>query len=72
MRPVRDVIASHAPELLKIPGVVGVYEGETASHTPCVRIMVVKRTRALEARLPRRLESYPVEIEAGGEVKPLD
>jgi hypothetical protein len=71
MRTVHDVIDAHSAELLKVPGVVGVYEGETSKHRPCVRIMVVKLTSELESRLPRRLEGYPVEIEESGEIQPM-
>jgi hypothetical protein len=71
MPPIAQVIERHAPELMKIPGVVGVYEGETRAHAPCIRIMVVKRTRDLEARLPRRLEGHPVEIEETGVIRPM-
>ena len=72
VRPARDVIDAHAPELMKISGVVGVYEGETRRHAPCIRIMVAKRTRALERALPRRLDGYPVEIEETGEIRPME
>lgn len=71
MRPAREVIEAHAPELMKIPGVVGVYEGETKRGAPCIRVMVEKRTRDLEARLPDRLEGYPVEIEESGPIRPM-
>lgn len=71
MRPVAEVIAAHAPELMKIPGVAGVYEGETRDHTPCVRVMVVKRTKELDSRLPRKLDGYPVEVEETGVIRPL-
>jgi hypothetical protein len=71
MKPVADVIAAHAPELMKIEGVAGVYEGETAQRRPCVRIMLVKRTPELESKLPRTLDGYPVEIEETGEIKPM-
>ncbi len=69
--PIADAIARHAPELMAIPGVVGVYEGETARRTPCIRILVVKRTRELEKRLPRVLEGWPVEIEVSGVIRPM-
>ena len=71
MPTIADIIARRAPELMKIPGVVGVYEGETSAHAPCIRIMVVKRTRELEARLPRVLEGTPVEIEETGVIRPM-
>ena len=71
MAPIAQVIERRAPELMKIAGVVGVYEGETRRHAPCIRIMVAKRTHELEARLPRRLEGYPVEIEETGVIRPM-
>lgn len=69
--PVADIIARHAPELMRVPGVVGVYEGETGRHTPCIRILVARRTSELEKRLPRELEGRPVEIEVTGVIRPL-
>ncbi len=69
--PIAEVIARHAPELMRIPGVVGVYEGETAAHARCIRIMVAKRTPELERRLPRTLEGHPVEIEETGVIRPM-
>ncbi len=71
VRPVAEVIAARAPELMAIPGVAGVYEGETRRRAPCIRVMVVRRTRELEARLPKTLDGYPVEIEETGEIRPL-
>ncbi len=69
--PIADVIAKHAPELLKNAGVVGVYEGRTTRGAPCIRIMVAKRTRELVARLPRMLEGYAVEIDETGAIEPM-
>ncbi len=69
--PIAETIARHAPELMRIPGVVGVYEGESAAHAPCIRIMVAKRTPELERRLPRTLEGHPVEIEETGVIRPM-
>jgi hypothetical protein len=69
--PIADTIVRHAPELMKIPGVVGVYEGETRRHVPCIRIMVERRTPELEHRLPRRLEGHPVEIDETGVIRPM-
>ncbi len=72
--PVRDiaaVIAAHVPGLMQHPGVVGVYEGETRDHRPCIRIMVKRRTPELTAVLPKRLDGYPVEIEETGDIVPL-
>lgn len=72
VRPIADVIAARSGELMAIPGVVGVYEGLGRGGAPCVRVMVEKRTRALESKLPKTLDGWPVEIEAGGPVRPMD
>jgi hypothetical protein len=69
--PIAEVIARHAPDLMKIPGVVGVYEGETRRHQPCIRIMVDRRSPERDARLPRTLDGYPVEIEVTGVIRPM-
>ena len=71
MTAIAEVIARHAPELMKHPGVVGVYEGRTSRGATCIRIMVAKRTRELVARLPRTLEGYPVEIDETGVIEPM-
>ena len=71
MTPIADVIARHSAELMAIPGVVGLYQGETRRHTPCVRIMVARRTQELVARLPKSLDGHVVEVEETGEIKPL-
>ena len=67
---IADVIARHSSELMGVPGVVGVYEGETHGHR-VVRIMVAKRTPELVARLPSTLEGHSVEIEETGVVRPM-
>lgn len=67
------LIATHASELMAIPGVAGVAAGLLDDgRTPCLRLLVVARTRELEARLPRTLEGHPVVIEEAGRIRPLD
>jgi len=70
-RSAKSVIEAHAPSLMAIPGVVGVYEGARDDGTVVIRIMVVRRTPELDQKLPRRLDGYPVEIEATGVIRPL-
>ena len=65
------VIARNATTLMGIPGVVGVYEGETAGK-PVLRVMVVAREDSILKKLPRTLEGYDVEIEVGGPVRPMN
>lgn len=64
------VIARHATELMGIPGVVGVYEGETEGR-PVLRVMVLSRADSTLKRIPKTLEGYDVEVEVGGPIKPM-
>jgi hypothetical protein len=64
-------IERHSAELLEIPGVVGVAEG-VANEEPVVQILVVRRTPALVAQLPRTLDSHPVVIMETGEIRARD
>ncbi len=57
---------------MTIPGVVGIYVGVLDDgKTPCLKVMVVKKTPELEKRIPRELEGYRVVIEETGEIKPM-
>ncbi|PZR75794.1 MAG: hypothetical protein DLM52_07040 [Chthoniobacterales bacterium] len=69
---VNAVLAAHDKELLRIPDVTGVYVGVLKDGTtPCLRVMLKKRTPAVERALPRELQGYPVEVEVSGEIRPL-
>lgn len=71
-RDINAVLRAHDRELLAIPGVVGVYVGLLPDQkTPCLRVMAVKKTRALERATPKSLEGYPVEIEETGAIRPM-
>lgn len=67
-RPLAEVLAAHTPELMRTAGVVGTAESRLADGRPCILVLVVRRTPELEARLPRRLEGWPVKIEVTGEL----
>ena len=64
-------IERHSARLLEISGVVGVAEG-VSDGKPVVQILVVQRTPALEARLPRTLEGHPVVILETDEIRAQD
>ena len=66
--PIAHVIDRHSPELLEIPGVVGLAEGERDGQ-PVVQILIVRRTPDLLARLPRTLDGYPVVVVESGEIR---
>lgn len=70
-RSIEDVLRDHTAELMAVPGVVGVYQGARDDGTPCLRVMVIRRTPEIDAAIPEQIEGYPVEIEAGGEIRPL-
>lgn len=65
------VIARNATTLMGIPGVVGVYEGETGGK-PVLRVMVTSRADSTLSRIPRTLEGYDVEVEVSGPIKPMN
>ena len=65
------VIARNATTLMGIPGVVGVYEGETDGK-PVLRVMVLSRADSTLKRIPKTLEGYDVEVEVSGPIKPMN
>lgn len=71
MPPIAEVLERHTDSLLSVPGVVGVAEGESGGR-PVIRVFVERRTRELEARLPRALEGYPVVVVESGEIQARD
>jgi hypothetical protein len=71
MKTIEQVQEEHTPTLMSLTGVVGTFIGVTADDKPCIKVMVVRRTRELEGRIPSQLEGYPVEIFESGEIRPL-
>ncbi len=67
---IEEVIARHSRDLMAIPGVVGTAEGKCGGK-PCIKVYVKKKTPALAAKIPERIEGYPVEIEETGRLKAL-
>jgi hypothetical protein len=67
------VIAEHAEEWLAIPGVEGAAVGLLEDgRTPCLQILVERRTDELAARLPASVEGHPVVLVESGGLEPLD
>ena len=71
-RPLADVIRDRAAELMALPGVVGVAEGALADGSPCLRVYIERRSPELDARLPRTLEGWPVDVEVSGAFRAMD
>ena len=71
-RDIDTVLRAHDKELLTIPGVVGVYVGLRADQkTPCLRVMVVKKTKDLEQAIPKSIEGYSVALDETGVIRPM-
>ncbi len=71
-RDINDVLRAHDQELLAIPGVVGVYVGALADgKTPCLKVMLARKSPETERAIPKTLEGYPVVTEVTGEIRPL-
>lgn len=70
-RDIQTVMDAHVDSLMAIDGVVGVAIGELADRTPYIMVLVVEETDMIKRRIPKSLEGHPVEIIAGGEIKPL-
>ena len=69
---INSVLRAHQDELMAIPGVVGVYVGlMDDGKIPCLKVMVVKKTKGLEREIPKSLEGYPVVIEETGVIRPI-
>lgn len=70
LRPIEMVLKEHTPEWMSIPGVVGCGIGEKKGK-PCILILVVKRTKELNTRLPKQVEGYSVVVKESGVIRAL-
>jgi hypothetical protein len=71
-RDINAVLSDHDKELLAIPDVVGVYVALLEDgKTPCLKVMLARKTAETERAIPRTLEGYPVVSEVTGEIRPM-
>lgn len=71
-RDINAVLRDHDKELLKIPGVVGVYVAVLDDgKTSCLKVMLARKTPESERDIPKSIEGYPVVPEVTGEIRPL-
>jgi hypothetical protein len=69
---INEVLAAHQAELMRIPGVVGVFVGLAEDEkTECIKVMLKAADAAAEGRIPMTLEGYRVIAEVTGEIRPL-
>lgn len=64
---VKEVLERHTEELMSLPGVTGIAEG-LYHGSPCIKVLVIKKTPELEEQIPSSLEDYPVMIEETGKI----
>ena len=67
---IEEVLKEHTNELMSVSGVVGTGQG-LCDNKPCIKIFVIRKTEALDQKIPDTLEGYPVMIEETGEIKVL-
>lgn len=70
-RSLSDVLKDNAGRLMKIEGVVGVYEGLLDNGEQCITVMVKSDRPGLKDEIPSAIEGYPVRLEIGGEIRPM-
>jgi hypothetical protein len=68
---IQEVLKSHTPDLMSIPGVMGTAIGEQDGK-PCIVVMVVQKTADSAKKIPSTLEGFPVVIKKVGEIRMLD
>ena len=72
-RDINAVLRDHDQELLAIPGVVGVYVALLEDgKTPCLKVMLARKTPETERAIPKTLEGHPVVTEITGEIRPME
>lgn len=67
---IEKVLNQHTHQLMSIPGVVGTAIGE-CDRSPCIMVLVVKKTADLMKKIPSKLDGFPVVVEETGELRPL-
>jgi hypothetical protein len=71
-RDINAVLRDHDQQLLAIPGVVGVYVAVLEDgKTPCLKVMLARKTPETDRDIPKSIEGYPVVSEVTGEIRPL-
>jgi len=62
-----EVLKGHTEELMSLSGVIGTAEG-LCHGSPCIKVLVIKKTHELEEKIPSTLGGYPVMIEETGKI----
>ena len=62
----------HAQRLMALDGIQGIYVGINDAGDPCLVIMATVPAEELADAVPDSLEGWPVRIESGDEIRPLN
>lgn len=65
-RKIREVLKRHTDELMAVPSVVGIGEGE-CQGMPCIIVFVVDKSSKVVRQIPNTLEGYLVQLKESGE-----
>jgi hypothetical protein len=67
---IEEVLERHTAEWMALPGVVGTALGERDGE-PCLKVYVVRKGPALEARIPKTVEGFAVVLQETGAIGAL-
>ena len=70
-RTIEQTLAQHSASLMAVPGVVGTAVGR-CDGTPCIRVFLARDDPDARARIPGRLDGYPVRTEVTGPIRARD
>ena len=66
---IEDAQKQLTDSLMTLPGWAGTAIGE-CEGAPCIKVMVVRKTEELMAKIPSTFEGFPVVVEETGEFRP--
>ena len=67
-----ETLARHAKRLIAIEGIQGIYVGATDAGDPCLVILATVPEEELADAVGDSLEGWPVKIESGDEIRPMN
>jgi hypothetical protein len=71
-RPIDEVLESNAERLMDYEGIQGIAIAETPEGEPCLLILATVPAAELADIVGDSLEGWPVRIDSGDEIRPLD